>query len=253
MKSAKSDNRPLKRSQSDLADRNTFGGRVAEALGERTMAWLSGETGISTSMLSDYRRGKTPGSDKAVKIADALGVSVRWLVTGEDDPKVLTEVRGAGPVGAEEVRDHFFGGQKLKPLPLYGSAIGGEFGEVDEHIELTELNLTEVLDYLARPTSLANDRDAYALTVVGDSMEPRFRPGEQVAVSPRSPISIGDDVIVQLRAEETDDDRVRMVLIKQLVRRTSTHVELRQYNPAHTFRVDAKRIAAMHKVKGHFL
>ena len=41
-------------------------------------------TGLHPSVISDWRRGKsTPKSDKLRKIADALGVSVDTLITGE--------------------------------------------------------------------------------------------------------------------------------------------------------------------------
>jgi phage repressor protein C with HTH and peptisase S24 domain len=59
-----------------------------------------------------------------------------------------------------------------------------------------------VLDYLARPPSLADDPDAYAVEIVGESMAPRFEPGERAFVSPKARVGIGDDVIVQLRAVE---------------------------------------------------
>lgn len=60
-----------------------IGVRLRDSLGGRTYQWLSDQTGISTSMLSDYGKGaKTPGADKAVLIADALGVEISWLLTG---------------------------------------------------------------------------------------------------------------------------------------------------------------------------
>lgn len=34
-------------------------------------------------MLDKYLKGSMPGADNALRIADALGVSMRWLVTGE--------------------------------------------------------------------------------------------------------------------------------------------------------------------------
>jgi hypothetical protein len=166
------------------------------------------------------------------------------------------------PVGAEvaaipgpathDMRRTFYGEGDLPPLQLMGTAIGGEFGDLDEDIELTELHLGDVLGYLARPASLAGDIKAYALTIVGDSMSPRFRPGERVGVSPRAPVAIGDDVIVQLRGPEDDGERIKMVLIKELVRRTANYVELRQYNPDMTFRVEAKRVASLHAVRANF-
>ena len=45
-------------------------------------------TGISNMTLSDWKRGvSTPKQDKLMKIADCLGVSVDYLLTGEE-PKV---------------------------------------------------------------------------------------------------------------------------------------------------------------------
>jgi phage repressor protein C with HTH and peptisase S24 domain len=87
-------------------------------------------------------------------------------------------------------------------------------------------------------------------------MSPLFESGTQVLVSPLAPVGIGDNVVVQLRGKPgAQDDRVRMVLIKRLVRRTPGGVELRQFNPDITFQVPSSRIvadsrgrAAIHKV-----
>jgi phage repressor protein C with HTH and peptisase S24 domain len=80
-------------------------------------------------------------------------------------------------------------------VPLLGTAYGGDW---EDEIELTELHLSEVLDNLARPPSLANDDEAYAIEIIGDSMFPRFKPGERAFVSPKAAVRPGDDVIVQL-------------------------------------------------------
>jgi phage repressor protein C with HTH and peptisase S24 domain len=164
---------------------------------------------------------------------------------------VQSEVAGVAS-GARDVRTAFFGEERLPKLPVYGSAMGGEFDELEEHVELTELHVSQVIDYIERPASLANDPDAYAVQIVGDSMIPRFKPRELVGVSPRASVVIGDDVVVQLRGPEDDGERVKMVLIKELVRRGSDYVELRQYNPPLTFRVQRARVASMHKVRGNF-
>ena len=122
----------------------------------------------------------------------------------------------------------------------------------ERDIELTELDMGDVIDHVARPASLARDSEAYALTIIGDSMWPRFRAGRRIIVSPKAPVSIGDDVIVQLRGNGEDQaaDRVSLVLIKELVRRSASYIELRQFNPDVTFRVDADRVVKIHKVVG---
>lgn len=206
---------------------------------------------VSSSFFQDVRKGASPRIDTMEKVLGAIGFTYAQFKAM--DAPVLSEVRGAGVVGTADVRREFFGAQPLPKLPLYGSAVGGEYGDVDKHIELTELRMSEVLDYLERPASLAADKEAYTLEIVGDSMAPRYKPAEKVAVSPRASIAIGDDVIVQLRCQEGDDERIRMVLIKELVRRTATHVELKQHNPEIIFRIPREEVAAMHKVKGHYL
>jgi hypothetical protein len=41
--------------------------------------------------------------------------------------------------------------------PARWQAVGGTVEDLDEHVELTELHLSEVLDYLARPAILESD------------------------------------------------------------------------------------------------
>ena len=49
-------------------------------------------TGISNMTLSDWKRGvSTPKQDKLMKIADCLGVSVDYLMTGEEKSPSLPE------------------------------------------------------------------------------------------------------------------------------------------------------------------
>lgn len=149
--------------------------------------------------------------------------------------------------------DEKYGAKEIPKIPVVGSAIAMETFDPEHHIELTEVDMSEVLDSITRPASLERDRSAYGLTIVGDSMWPRFRPGRRVIVSPRAPVSIGDDVIVQLRGNRGDDEyreRVALVLVKELVKRSASYIELRQFNPDITFKVEADRVAAMHKVVG---
>jgi SOS-response transcriptional repressor LexA len=165
------------------------------------------------------------------------------------DGRVRSEVASFG----DRPFDEKYGHAETRHLPLLGSAIAIMSFDPDRNIELTEIDASEVLEQIARPASLARDQEAYALTVVGDSMWPRFRPGRRVIVSPRAPVSIGDDVIVQLRGTEGEAeyrDRVTLVLIKELVRRSATFIELRQFNPDVTFRVELERVAKIHKVVG---
>lgn len=69
-----------------------------------------------------------------------------------------------------------------------------------------------------------NDIHAYALEIAGNSMEPVYRDGDIVVVSPASEPRRGDRVVLKTREGE--------VLAKELVRKTARHIELRSLNPA---------------------
>ncbi len=73
-----------------------------------------------------------------------------------------------------------------------------------------------------------NDPNAYALEIAGDSMEPIYRDGDIVVVSPATPIRRGDRVV--LRTHEGE------VMAKALVRRSARRIELKSFNPEHADR-----------------
>jgi hypothetical protein len=144
-------------------------------------AWTL-KAGVSRVFFNDVRKRGNARHDSLVKILDAAGVSLAQFETGGT---VRTEVRRS-PVAdfrpAEGAR---------RDLPLLGTALGGEMPDLEgldeDSADLIELDLGEVIDHLERPAAIANDRDAYALTILGDSMAPRFEPGERILVSPRAP------------------------------------------------------------------
>lgn len=67
--------------------------------------------------------------------------------------------------------------------------------------------------------------DDYALQISGDSMEPVYREGDIIVVSPGARIAPGDRVVLKTRAGE--------VMAKELVRRSARRIELRSVNAAH--------------------
>lgn len=215
-------------------------------------AWATG-AGLNRNVFNDILRRGAADRDTIERLLAHIGLTEAQFEGST--PTVRSEVRPADIDALHEPARMYRPDERPPaPLPLVGTAHGGEYGDLDADIELTELHMSEVVEFLPRPRALANDDKAYAVTIVGDSMAPRFKPGERVAVSPRAPIAIGDDVIIQLRGADGngEDDRVKMVLIKELVRRTADHVELLQHRPERVFRVDRRRVAAMHKVSGNF-
>jgi phage repressor protein C with HTH and peptisase S24 domain len=73
-----------------------------------------------------------------------------------------------------------------------------------------------------------NDEHAYALEISGSSMEPAYRDGTIILVSPTSPVRRGDRVVVKTTDAE--------VLVNELKRRTARTIELRSIDPGHSER-----------------
>lgn len=123
-------------------------------------------------------------------------------------------------------------------IPVLGEAVGGSDGEY-------EFN-GQVLDYIACPPSLANVPNAYGVYVDGESMSPRYRPGETVYVHPGKPARRGDDVIVQVAVP--DDGRAPHGFIKEFVGWTNDELILRQYNPESKIKFERYKVVSVHPI-----
>lgn len=134
-----------------------------------------------------------------------------------------------------------------RDVPVYGTALG-TFTD-NKVIEQTILATENPIDYFMRPPGVANRTGIYGLYVTGESQSPRFKPGEIVFADPNRPPQIGDDVVVYLVMEdESGEEGIAAILLKELKRRGPTKIELRQLNPAAEFSVDASRVKAVHRV-----
>jgi hypothetical protein len=210
-------------------------------------AWAV-KAGVSRTVWADMRRHGNPSRRTLEKLLTAAGSSIaefEALRIGADPAGLGSPADGVG-----ESQRRPWAPAPLPPLPLLASSLAGEW-EPASGIELMTIRPGEELGRLPRPQSLAGDREAYAITVVGDSMWPRFRPGRRVAVSPRSPVAIGDDVIVRLRPASGGE--AERVLLKELVKRTGDAVQLRQFNPDKVFIVSSADVTAIQKVAGELM
>lgn len=215
-------------------------------------AWAM-NAGVSRTVWTDMRRHGNPSRRTLERLLIAAGSSLAEFEALRIGGTADVEAGARSTVG-DRGRAAWRAAQ-LPPLPLVATIVGGQWGHSQRGIELTELRTGELVEQLPRPVSLANDHSAYAITVVGDSMWPRFRPGRRIAVSPKAPVGIGDDVLVKLKGGTHDDSSGAIVstLIKELVRRTGSGVELKQYNPEITFEVPAAEIDGIEKVMGELI
>ena len=105
----------------------------------------------------------------------------------------------------------------------------------------------DVIDMVDRPANLRGVPGAYAVYVVGASMEPRYHPGELVHIHPGKPLTIGAYVLVQRRPKDGDTPAA---VIKRLIKRTGTKIVLEQFNPHKTFDIRTDDIVSIHRVVG---
>jgi phage repressor protein C with HTH and peptisase S24 domain len=107
-------------------------------------------------------------------------------------------------------------------VPLIGFAEAGSRGYFDDG----GFPVGKGWDEIAFPS--VNDEHAYALEISGNSMEPAYRKGDVIVVSPGAPVRRGDRVVVKTRDGE--------VMVKQLARKTTKTIELHSLNPEHAAR-----------------
>ena len=202
------------------------------------------KAGVSRAIWNDLRRHGNPSRRTLEKLLAAADTSLAEFEA----------LRADGPPGPGGPHRSGLGEPgagwrpaPLAPLPVVGTSTAGQWGAPGAQIEQMLVRRSEIVTQLPRPASLAADANAYAVTVIGDSMWPRFRPGRRVAVSPAAPTDIGDDVLVLFGS---NDEQGQRGLLKELVRRSAASLELRQFNPEAGFEVPNDGIEAVQKVVG---
>ena len=169
-------------------------------------------------------RARWPSTESVAKVLSATGTGLEAfasLVTGVPVPSRASG-RAAQPSPARRV-----------PLIGFAQAGGdGFFGDGGYPVGggWDEISLPEV-----------GDQNAYALEISGESMEPVFRDGDIVIVSPAAPVRRGDRVVVRSAQGE--------VMAKQLKRQSAKRIDLLSLNPAHPDRsFDLAEITWMHRI-----
>jgi phage repressor protein C with HTH and peptisase S24 domain len=122
-------------------------------------------------------------------------------------------------------------------IPVYGHAVGGKDGEFI-------LNGNKVTEVLA-PANLSSVPDAYAVYVVGDSMEPRYFAGETVFVNPRLPISKGAFVVAQISAGM---EGAPHAYVKRFLSQDARRLRLEQYHPKKILEFPTAKVVSVHRI-----
>jgi phage repressor protein C with HTH and peptisase S24 domain len=178
---------------------------------------LAARTGLSASGLA-RRAGLDPTTFNKSKRITGAG-RARWPST-ESIAKALAAT--STPIEAFVELIASGDGAATRAVPLLGFAEARAGGYFDDG----GFPVGEGWDEIAFPG--VSDQHAYALEVSGQSMQPAYRDGDVVLVSPAAPIRRGDRVVVRTKSGE--------VMAKELKRRTAKSIELRSLDAEHADR-----------------
>jgi phage repressor protein C with HTH and peptisase S24 domain len=167
---------------------------------------LAERAGLSPSGLAK-RAGLDPTTFNKSKRVTSDGRE-RWPST-ESIAKALAAAESSMETFVKLIGD---GAGDGRSVPLLGFALAGASGAFDESGFPAGKGWTEI----ALPT--AEDSHTFALEISGDALQPAYRDGDIILVSPGTPIRKGDRVVVKTRAGE--------VTVATLKRRTAKALEL---------------------------
>jgi phage repressor protein C with HTH and peptisase S24 domain len=175
------------------------------ASGLAKKAGLDPTTFNKSKRITPEGRPRWPSTESVAKSLAATGTSIDTFVQLIEDT--------ARPVA--------------RAVPLIGFAEAGSGGFFDDGGFPVGKGWDEI------PFPAVADENAYALEISGASMEPVYRDGTVIIVSPAASIRRGDRVVVKNRDGE--------VMVKELKRRTTKTIELRSINAEHADRTLAAR------------
>ena len=151
------------------------------------------------------------------------------------DPDVIRAYNLQVVVGGDEVDQHEPSNVREAPdlrpdsarnepdsIPIYGTTRGGSEGTF-------ELNTGDVIEWKSRPPQLKDKGAIFGLYVEGDSMSPRYDPGELVLCFLKRPVIIGRDVVIQMKP--TADGEIPRSYLKRLVSKNSEQIVVESLNP----------------------
>lgn len=181
-----------------------------------------------------------PRGTMVADIAATLDVSEMWLRQGDDASRYTID---ATPVARENLAiNPEFVKTPLElrrgVLPIRGRVMMGRDGFLN-------FSGDDFVGTVEAPPRLADVPGAYAVYVIGNSMEPVLRAGMICCVHPHLPPNKGDDVVVQL----TEDDGVTITgLLKRFVSMNDRELKVCQFNPEKVLTFPRRKVYAVHRV-----
>lgn len=125
---------------------------------------------------------------------------IKGLIQRRSDVKQIDKFLAQSKIDVEQTQQPVSAG---RPIPIINKVAAGypeDFNDLDYPVGIAD-------DYVRCPD--LHDANAFAVRVVGDSMEPRFRQGDIVVFSPAVEVRSGDDCFIRFATpHETTFKRV---------------------------------------------
>ena len=169
--------------------------REAKGMSQHELARAVGYPLGTYQEIEDGRSGM--GEKMAKKTASLLGIHADELLTGSDHPASRNVPHGTFGAVPDIVMPP---GQRAKYVPLLSMAQCGTMHAYDDGAYTHD-------GFLAMNTT---DPKAFAVTLSGDSMTPRFEPGDVAVVYPSKPARNGCVVIAKLNDENGGDVMLKL-------------------------------------------
>lgn len=196
---------------------NKFSERLKNLISDESVHGFAKRSGISDSVMRKYLSGEaTPGIDKALSMAESLGVSVGWLITGggpKEAPKPR-EMIGYGAQGMEDREIDFdtspyervvardltvpVDNSAIKYIPLVNvsaSAGGGSLVYEENNKRFVGFSLPWLHQNYLSPNEL------FIVPTIGDSMEPTIHSGDLLLCSESDPHKKAGDGVYVVRLD----------------------------------------------------
>ena len=202
-------------------------------------------TGMDPSTLSKAERGiRGVTKNTAPVLAEALQVSIPELYAEVGSPipnktyQPLLSSRSNIRLAPDAPDFPNFRGLP-QDIPVFGTAEAGSEGTFVIN------QIGGPIGWAMRGPGLIGMSGVFAIYIEGDSMVPWRKPGSLAYVHENRPPAPGCHVVVEL---DGGPGNPRRALIKELVRRTPTKLQLRQHNPPETIELDAAMVVRVLRV-----
>lgn len=173
-------------------------------------------------------------ADELPIIEEYLGVRLDLRATDGRDGDEYRQDKAATTRGFSDVKRAAIEGhdailpdvmQALPPVPVF-----------------TGLRGSAIVDWVPRHPHQLAVRDAYALYVESDDMQPRYFRGEIAYVHPARPAMTGGDCVIEMKTGA--------VLLRRLVQKSADRLTVQQLNPAKLVDIPQRDVDAVYTIVG---